>query len=227
MFNRGLNRKFRYSLKGKTYIPSPQEFRFIYASTINSTYWTKKKGVYERFKNELKKTHYFGQNRRCAYCRKKLRADAYWEDLDHVVAQSRRGNWIYYPKNLIVTCPPCNRLKSDDETLSDINATRFPLRSNGFSIFNPHFDKWEDHFIIEKGIFLKGIPNTKGPRTYNYCNLHRMDIIIEYADEIRLWEIKTMRRLTHRLRDTIKGSNEERSINEAIIHMIRRKKNNI
>ena len=226
MFNRGLNRKFRYSLKGKTYVPLPAEFRLIYDTKVDSTYWTLKKGDYENYKHKLKKAHYFGQNRRCAYCRKRLRANAYWEDLDHIVAQSIRGNWIYYPKNLIVTCPPCNRLKNADETLTNPKATRFPLYALGFRIFNPHFDNWEEHFVIEKGIFLKGIPNTKGPNTYDFCNLHRMDIIIDYADELRIWNVKTMRRLTHRLRNAKTGSNEERSIYEAIDYMIRRKKQN-
>ncbi|MCH2231662.1 MAG: HNH endonuclease [Crocinitomicaceae bacterium] len=226
MFNRSLNHKFKYTLKGKTYTPTAQEFRLIYDSKVDSTYWNTKQGAYKKYKNELKKAHYFGQKMRCAYCRKRLRADGYWEDLDHIVAQSKKGNWIYYPKNLIVTCLPCNRLKNADPTLSNQNAKRFPLHSLGFRIFNPHFDNWEDHFVIEKGIFLKGIPQTKGPDTYNFCNLHRMDIIIDYADEQRIWNVKTMRRLTHRLRTVTKGSNEEKSINEAIIHMIRRKKQN-
>lgn len=221
-----LNRKFNYTLKGKTFRPSRTQFNLIYDLNTNISYWAKTGKTYVDYKNELKKEHYFGQLRRCAYCRTKLRANAYWEDLDHIVPQSVREQWLFYPKNLIATCQPCNRLKKADNTLLDPNAIRFPLHSNGFKIFNPHFDNWSDHFKIEKGIFIKGISGTKGPQTYEYCNLHRMDIILDYSDEQRIFSVLTMRRLTHRLKDVEIGSREEQSIRNAIVHMIRRKKEN-
>lgn len=222
-----LNRKFSYTLRGKTYRPSAVELRMAYDRNVDSTYWAKKSLKYSNYKKNLKEEHYFGQNMRCAYCRTKLRANAYWEDLEHIVAQTINGNWIFYPKNLIVTCQPCNRLKNAGNTLTNILATRFPLNSNGFKIFNPHFDNWQDHFTIENGLFLRGKPGTKGPETYNYCNLHRMDVIIDYSDEQRIFSVFTMRRLTHRLKYVQKGSNEERSVQEAIVHMINKKKKRV
>jgi 5-methylcytosine-specific restriction endonuclease McrA len=224
MFPKDLNTKFNFTLKGGTYTPSASELRWIYDRGVTEADWKKKGGKYKDYKKALKEEHYFEQTRRCAYCRAKLRTDGYWEDLDHVVAQSEKGNWIFYPKNLIVTCEPCNRLKNASTTLTNPNTNYFPLYSKGFNIFNPHFDKWSDHFEIEKGIFLKGKPGTKGPDTYSHCHLYRHDVIIEYVDEQRIWSIFTMRRLTHRLKETIKGSNEETHINLAIQHMIRRKK---
>lgn len=219
-----LNKKFSYTLKGKAYRPSINERKIIYDSSINATYWSKKGSDYMSYKASLKKEHYFGQTRRCAYCRTPLRGDAYWEDLDHIVAQTINGSWIFYPKNLIVTCQPCNRLKNADNVLTNPIATRFPLNSNGFKIFNPHFDNWQDHFIVENWIFLKGIPGSKGPETYKHCHLYRMDIIIAYSDEQRIWSALTMKRLTHRLKTVQKGSKEEASIQAAILHMINRKK---
>lgn len=224
MFPKDLNTKFNYTLKGETYSPSLLELRLIYDKGVTEDDWKKKGHNYKTFKKTLKEKHYFGQTRRCAYCRAKLRTDGYWEDLDHVVAQSEKGNWIFYPKNLIVTCEPCNRLKNASTTLVNPNTNYFPLYSKGFNIFNPHFDKWSDHFEIEKGIFLKGKPGTKGPSTYIHCHLYRHDVIIEYVDEQRIWSVITMRRLTHRLKETIKGSDEEKHINLAIQHMIKRKK---
>lgn len=221
-----LNKKFKYTLKGKTFKPSNVQSKMIYDVAVDATHWSRRGKSYLDYKKDLKEEHYFGQNRRCAYCRTKLRADAYWEDLDHVVAQSIKGNWIFYPKNLIATCQPCNRLKNADNTLSNPKAKMFPLHSGGFNIFNPHFDEWSEHFKVDNGIFLKGIPGTKGPQTYKYCNLHRMDIIIDYSDEQRIFSLLTMRRLTHRLKTVQKGSREEESINNAIDHMIRRKKQN-
>lgn len=222
MFPKDLNNTFDYTLKGKTYRPSLQERAWVYR-TVDKSDWKKQGAQYAQYKKSLKEKHYFGQTRRCAYCRATLRTDAYWEDIDHVVSQSSKGSWIFYPKNLIVTCEPCNRLKNADSVLTNPNASYFPLHSRGFNIFNPHFDNWSDHFVIEKGIFLKGRPGTKGPATYAHCHLYRHDVIIEFVDEQRIWNVFTMRRLTHRLKAAQKGSPEEEHINLAIQHMIKRK----
>lgn len=226
MFHKDLNSKFNYTLRGATYVPKMHEFRLIYNKDVKKEDWGNQGQGFKDYKRALKKHHYFGQTRRCAYCRVKLRTDAYWEDLDHIVAQADKGNWIFYPKNLIVTCEPCNRLKNNATTLEFPNTNLFPLYSKGFNIFNPHFDTWSDHFEIVKGIFLKGKPGTKGPNTYTHCHLFRHDIIIAYVDEIRIWNCITMKRLTHRLKETVAGSNEELHINQAIQHIIERKKFN-
>lgn len=223
MFPINLNRKYGYTLINKTYIPNAAELLLINDAAITKSYWTRKK--YEEYRKELKSKHYFGQTRRCAYCRKTLRTDAYWEDLDHVVAQSIKEKWIFHPKNLIVTCEPCNRLKNADATLTDPSITDFPTSSTDFTIFNPHFDNWSDNFEIFKGIFLRGKPGTKGPNTYKYCHLYRHDVIINNVDEKRIWNVFTMRRLTHKLKEVEIDSVEFTHIKKAIIHMIARKKN--
>lgn len=227
MIFKDLNKRFDYSLKGKTYKPSRVQRRLIYGRDVTDSSWSLRGARYVGYKKALKKEHYFNQRLRCAYCRVELRADAYWEDLDHVVAQSDKGRWVFYPKNLIVTCGPCNKLKNADTTLTNPNARYFPLHSGGFRIFNPHFDNWSDHFVIEKGLFLKGIPNTKGPETYKYCHLYRHDIIIDYAKQQLFWKIFTMKRLTHRLRNSTVGSNEAIHIQVAIDHLLERKRNSL
>jgi 5-methylcytosine-specific restriction endonuclease McrA len=223
MFPKNLNSFYNYTLKGNTYVPTALEVRLIYNKNIDKSYW-KKQGDYFEYRKALKTKHYFGQGRRCAYCRCELRTDAYWEDLDHIVSQEERQNWIYYPKNLIVTCEPCNRLKNDNSTLNNISIKYFPLTSKGFNIFNPHFDKWSDHFEIFNDFFLRGRPSTKGPETYKYCHLYRHDVIIANVDEQRIWRVYTMRRLTHRLKFLTKGSPEEVHLQKAIDHMLNRKK---
>lgn len=220
-----LNRRFSYTLKSKTHIPSKDVFRVVCSKNINKSYWSKS-GIYNTFKADLKLKYYHNQNRLCAYCRSKLRAKAYWEDLDHIVPQSLKENWIFQPRNLIVTCQPCNRLKNDELTITNTNQKNFPSKGKLFKIFNPHFDKWEDHFVIEKGIFLKPKPGTKGPYTYKHCHLYRYDVLLEYVDEQRIWKRFTMKRLTHRLKQVKSGSNEEKHIQEAIKELIRRNKQN-
>lgn len=222
MFPINLNNKYRYTLVNKTYTPSPNESTLINDPLIDITFWKKKGTGYVSYKKTIKEHHYFGQQQRCAYCRSKLRTDAYWEDLDHVVAQTTREKWIFYPKNLIVTCGPCNRIKNADVTLTDPTLVNFPTNSSEFTIFNPHFDRWEDHFEIFNGIFLRGRAGTKGPATYSHCHLYRYDIIINNVDERRsgIW---TMKRLTHMLSKIEKDTNEYDHIKKAITHLIRKK----
>ena len=221
-----LNTKYRYTLVNNTYSPSVDELTLINDPLIDISYWAKKGNAYKSYKKNIKEKHYFGQGLRCAYCRAKLRTDAYWEDLDHIVAQTTRAEWMFYPKNLIVTCEPCNRLKNADITLTNIAIANFPTNSGDFTIFNPHFDKWEDHFEIFNRIFIRGKEGTKGPATYKYCHLYRHDIIINNVDESRIWGIWTMRRLTHRLTEVEIDSNEYVHINNAIKHLLRRKQYN-
>ncbi|MBB1194858.1 hypothetical protein DNC80_14400, partial [Flavobacterium sp. SOK18b] len=218
--------KYSYTLINKTYTPSVEEIAIINDINIDISYWGKKSKIYVDYKKNLKLAHYFGQVRRCAYCRTKLRTDAYWEDLDHIVAQSVREKWVFIPKNLIVTCEPCNRLKNASSTLADQMTNLFPNASNGFNIFNPHFDNWNEHFEIFKGIFLRGIPGTKGPNTFEFCRLYRYDVIINNVEEQIIWGASTMKRLTHRLKNVEKDSREFEQISKAISHMIQRKKNN-
>lgn len=226
MFLINLNKKYNYTLIEKTYSPEAEELAIINDADIDITYWSKKNKIYVDYKKNLKQSHYFGQIRRCAYCRAKLRTDAYWEDLDHIVAQTIREKWVFIPKNLIVTCEPCNRLKNATSTLTDGTTLIFPNISNGFNIFNPHFDNWSDHFEIFKGIFLRGKPGTKGPNTFEFCRLYRYDVIINNVEEQKIWGANTMKRLTHRLKEVKKDSREFEQISKAISHMILRKKYN-
>lgn len=225
MFPINLNRKYNYTLLNKSYIPNMVELKLITNCKVNKSYWAKK-GKYLIYRKAVKIEHYFGQIRRCAYCRKTLRTDAYWEDLDHIVAQTEKENWIFIPKNLIVTCEPCNRLKNAELTIKNPMLDIFPNTSNDFKIFNPHFDNWSDHFEIFNSIFLRGKPNTKGPDTYQYCHLYRHDVVINNVDEHRIWSVVTMRRLTHRLKEVNKNDIEYLHIVKAIQHMIARKNNN-
>lgn len=222
MFWTNLNNQLDYSLKNKAYRPSLAELRLIYLPTITKSDWSKP--AYQNYKESLKKSHYFNQGKRCAYCRLKLRIDAYWDELDHVVPQSIKGEWIFYPKNLVTSCKPCNSLKKATDTRSNPSNPLFPLNSKGFNVFNPHFDTWSDHFEIIKRIFLRGKAGTKGPATYNKYHLYRYQITLGYAEELRYKTQKTYKRLTHLLRDPELTINQIQSLQDGIKHLIEAKK---
>jgi 5-methylcytosine-specific restriction endonuclease McrA len=219
MFRTNLSRRFDYSLRGLAYRPTIAERKDIYSPSVRKEDWNH--STYKQYKSTLKQKHYYGQNLRCAYCRVRLRIDAYYDELDHIVPQSDRGNWIFYPKNLVVACKPCNSLKNADKILTNPSQSRFPLFSAGFLVFNPHFDRWADHFEIHKGIFLRGKPGTKGPKTYEVCHLFRYHIVLEYSEELRYRNKRTLRRLTHLLRDPSLSNKQIAEIQKAIFHLLR------
>lgn len=217
-----LNRKFNYTLKGKTYRPLPAFLRLIYLPTITKNDWGN--DTYKVYKKSLKESHYFDQNTRCAYCRLKLRVGAYWDELDHIIPQSIKGDWIFYPKNLVVSCKPCNSLKNDFDTRVNNARNLFPLFSRGFKVFNPHFDEWSDHFEIHRGIFLRGKIGTKGPETYNAYRLYRYHIAIGYSEEKRFRSKKTYRRLTHLLRESGLTTDQIKGLQDAVKYIIKLRK---
>lgn len=217
-----LNYKLNFTLKGRIVELDSTTIRLVYDKKIQKSDWREKN--YHNYLNNIKDTYYFAQDRRCAFCRTRVRIGAYWEEIEHIVAQSKVGAWIYYPKNLVIACKPCNSLKNADETRSNITSKYFPLHSNGFTVFNPHFDKWSDHFKIEKGIFLTAKTNTKGPNTYKKYHLFRYHIAIAYSEELRFSKKKTYRRLTHKLTDNTLTTEQILGIQEGISYIIKLKK---
>ena len=178
--------------------------------------------AYTHYKTNLKKDHLRKQKGRCAYCRKQIEIDGYYEDLDHVIAKTIKPEWMIKPKNLVVACNACNRLKRKDATLrSGYVGLSFPSDSNDFIVFNPHFDQWSDHFGIEDDLFLVAKPNSKGKETIKICRLWRYHIPLNYAREKRLLaHPDTKKKLTQRLNLTTKGSQDYNSINQSIIYLI-------
>lgn len=218
MFWKSLNDRFDYTLINKTYVPNAAESVLIYNPAITKNDWGN--DDFDDYKKAVKESYYFDQGRRCAYCRLKLRADAYWDELDHIIPQSIKGQWIFYPANLVTSCKPCNSLKNKIETRINPLALNFPGQSIDFLVFNPHFDNWSDHFEIFKGIFLRGRAATKGPHSYEVFKLFRYHITIGYSEELRYKNSKTMRRLTHLLREPGLSQKQIHSLQEAIKHTI-------
>lgn len=131
-----------YSLINNSYTLTSSE-----AAIINGYVFTSaddwQNPCFNGVKNNLKLYTILAQQDRCAYCRKLLEADGYYEPIEHVVPKTLRPRWILIPQNLILTCDRCNNLKSNTQTLADnyLTVEHFPLLSEAFKIFNPHFDR--------------------------------------------------------------------------------------
>lgn len=156
------------------------------------------KGSYDPVKRYVKREYYFPQKRRCAYCRKRLNADAYYSQLDHVLPQSIYPRWMFRPKNLVITCEVCNPLKNADDTMAvGHRRNSFPKSKAGFTIFNPNFEKWESCFEIEDGMFIRG-KNRRGVQTIESCKLHQYNYAVQFAEESGVTPKSAIKRALHR-----------------------------
>jgi hypothetical protein len=87
---------------------------------------------------------------RCAYCRTAEDLTATHFETEHISPRSAGGETVI--ANLCLSCPMCNRFKSDSTSAIDpLNATSVPL-------FHPQLQLWREHFTwIDDGTELIGL----------------------------------------------------------------------
>ena len=74
----------------------------------------------------------------CAYCRTSEALTVVTFEFEHIVPSSRGGATVF--QNLCLSCPTCNRHKSDRTVgSSDPAEDELPL-------FHPHLHVWNEHF---------------------------------------------------------------------------------
>ncbi len=209
---------YNYTLKDNNYQFDDNEQRVIRNNLpLENGHWSKSQ--FNTLKQNLKKDHLRKQGDRCGYCRNYVEPDGYYEPLEHILPKSRYPQWMLEPKNLIVTCNTCNNLKGDENTLrAGYSTERFPDDSDGYLIFNPHFDEWEDHFQLEDNLFITAVLDSKGGETIRICKLYRFHIMIKHARENKISNETQMKRFSHMLYLVEKDSDEFNSIKEAIDH---------
>lgn len=201
-----------YSLEGLINLSSAEVSVIKKKPLVKKEQWNDK--LYDPIKQRLKKELIIRQFDRCAYCRRIVEPNAYYEPLEHIVPKSIYPQWMFEPKNLIVTCNTCNNLKGNDDTLvaSYKSSIKFPLLSKAFLIFNPHFDKWHEHLRYEDEIFLVAVPNSKGKDTIRICKLYRFHVIVNKAKELKMKQKEPMRKIVSRLSILEKKSKEGKEI---------------
>lgn len=176
------------------------------------------KAKFNPFRKEYKEFFVSKQSFRCGICRFKIQADGHYQDIDHIIAKSKRKNWAFISKNLICTCTPCNRLKNADNTLNSIfNKVKiFPDNINAFLVFNPHYEKWSDHFLIEDDIFITAKAGSKGYATIQAYRLYRYQICINLSAEQESSNFKNdAAKVLKRLYRAIPNSKEETELKMA------------
>jgi len=164
------------------------------------------KSFSQDFIGEVKEFYSRKQGQKCAYCRTRITPDGYTEPVEHITPRMLKPHWMFVKHNLVVSCGGCNSNKGTDNVLVNNentygdNPPNCPNNSLDYRIFNPHHDKWSDHFEVEDGCFLKPRPNTKGPYTYSQCGMKRYHIIVEYIFQLNIRKPISARTLNARIR---------------------------
>jgi HNH endonuclease len=78
---------------------------------------------------------------RCEYCRLPEVADEWPFHVDHILARVHGGDDA--PMNLCWSCTQCDLHKASNFASVD------PITGSRIDLFNPHEDKWRDHFALE------------------------------------------------------------------------------
>ncbi len=165
----------KYSLVGKTYTYSNEDLDLFDDFTPQKGDWIKTD--FNAFKKNLKTLYYSDQNDRCAFCRKVIDFDGYYEPLEHILYKDGYPRWMFHPKNLVVTCDPCNgKKRAFDSLVAGYNRIEFPIRANQFTTLNPHFEDWKEHLKLKKGLFFIA-KTVKGLQTIKVYELTRQDVI--------------------------------------------------
>jgi hypothetical protein len=94
---------------------------------------------------------HFGQC--CAYCRTGERLTATHFEIEHIQPRAAGGETTF--ENLCLSCPMCNRFKSDSSLAID------PVTNASVPLFHPQLQHWAEHFAWSKdGTEITGLsPN--------------------------------------------------------------------
>jgi hypothetical protein len=139
-------------------------------------------GCYTVMKAFIKNHYSIIQEDFCCYCKTSLRHGGYGEPIEHIVPKDDRPRWMFVPRNLALSCYPCNTKKNADNTLSaaGLGSVNYPTTANGFIIYHPHFNNWDNHFEVFHKYFLKPT-SPKGRATFKVCELYRFNLPLDKA----------------------------------------------
>lgn len=137
-----------------------------------SKYWSDEEVTPVR--REIKAHYIEEQQHLCCYCGIPDPATHGLDwDVEHVVSQKRRPEFLFTEVNLGVACRECNSSKSAKETLVDPSAPAYPSTSDAFLVVHPHFDEWSDHILRDHLTYASF--TDKGKWTIEECRLTRFN----------------------------------------------------
>ncbi|WP_461129644.1 HNH endonuclease [Spirosoma aerophilum] len=128
------------------------------------------------------------QNDFCPYCGTKIEYDGYGEPLEHIIDKGRHPEWMFEPKNLVLSCYACNTQKSTKDVMifGCHTGNDYPTDSSCIKVIHPYFDTYLDHIEIVDDIFIKALNNGKGWCTIDTFGLLRLQLPMKKAHALSI-----------------------------------------
>jgi len=224
MHKANLNGRLNYTISSSYRIKTAEQTAINSFGALVLHNWESQKNGIKSFKLNIRIHLEPKQKERCAYCRQYLQSSGKGEHLDHIVAKETRPQWMYVSKNLVLSCGGCNTPKNNTSVLNDPysqETNNYPDVADAFKIFNPYYDHWGDHFLIDDEIFIQAQPNSKGDFTIKTCKLFREQVVINNTRELRMAKAKSYKKLTHKIYTVSQGTEEYDELQNALAQIIR------
>ena len=177
------------------YIFSIEELQCIKDNFTSHTDW--EKVIFDGIKKNIVDHLRPQQANTCCYCKNQLGHDIKQVDIEHILPKSKYEKFTFNGKNLALSCPACNTIKSTKEVLKK-PLVRYPRSSNHIKIIHAHYDNYSEHIdIINNCVFFS--KTSKGSETITFCNLFRLS---EVEDRAKAYEKITLTSLCDKLSNT-------------------------
>lgn len=142
------------------------------------------KDVFDDIKENLKKYLRAQQDNKCCYCKRELGFDIKEVDIEHIIPKSRFEKFTFHDKNLALSCPACNTIKSTNCVLVKNSIIHYPSNGTNFKIIHAHYDDYSTHIKVDDGCVYIA-KSKKGSETITICGLYRLSGVEENAKRFR------------------------------------------
>lgn len=142
------------------------------------------KSVFDDIKENLKEHLRAQQDNKCCYCKIELGFDIKGVDIEHIIPKSKFEKFTFHHKNLALSCPACNTIKSTNCVLVKNSIIKYPSNGTNFKIIHAHYDDYSTHIKIDDGCVYIA-KSKKGSETITICGLYRLSEVEENAKKFR------------------------------------------
>lgn len=146
-----------------------------------------KSNDYKPIKDRIRDYYYILQNGTCCYCRLPINKGSDNVEIEHIIDKNKRLDFIFEPKNLVVSCHKCNFNKKTRRVMHTCPPmNNYPLNSTDFKIIHGHYDPYFDNIEFKKDSIYHAITD-EGEFTIEACGLDRIGLA-EQREKVTMYE---------------------------------------
>lgn len=146
-----------------------------------------KSNYYKPLKDRVRDHYYTIQNGTCCYCRLPINKGTESVQIEHIIDKNKRLDFIFEPKNLVVSCHKCNFNKKTRSVMHICPPNNtYPRNSTDFKIIHGHYDSYFENIEFKQGSIYHAITD-EGEFTIKACGLDRIGLA-EQREKITMYE---------------------------------------